>query len=284
MKNTLRSTLGAAAIAAVAAAIVAPSAQALPIRANSGFTTSVLGPNDDSYTGLVGLGFSANFFGTTYTDAYVNNNGNITFDSPLSTFTPFSLLSTAQVIIAPFFADVDTRVGPTLTYGTDTVGGQAAFGVNWIDVCFYNQICVNRNSFQLVLVDRSDITAGDFDIEFNYDNIDWETGQASGSDASGHGGSSARVGWSNGVATSFELPGSAVNGALLDGGPNALISNQLNSALAIDASGTQTGRYLFRVRNGEVVVDPTVPEPGILLLLSSGLLAVGAARRNRSRA
>jgi len=239
-----------------------------------GFNSSTLPPNDDGSTGLVGIGFTTNFFGTDYTQLYVNNNGNVTYDGPLSTFTPFSLLSTSRVIIAPFFADVDTRAaGNPVTYGAGVFDTHTAFGVNWVDVDYFSSSSThtNRNSFQLILVDRSDVGAGDFDIVFNYDQIQWETGQASGSDANGLGGNSARVGYSNGVATAFELPGSAVNGAFLDGGSNALISNRLNSDF--------DGQYIFNVRNGEVVPPPGIPEPGTLALLVVGLAGMGFARR-----
>ena len=60
-----------------------------------------------------------------------------------------------------------------------------------------------------MLIDRSDVAAGDFDIEFNYDRIQWETGDASGGDAC-QGGEPARVGFSNGSGAPgafFELAG-----------------------------------------------------------------------------
>jgi murein DD-endopeptidase MepM/ murein hydrolase activator NlpD len=41
-----------------------------------------LDSNDDGSTGPVALPFPLNFFGATYTSAYVNNNGNITFTGP----------------------------------------------------------------------------------------------------------------------------------------------------------------------------------------------------------
>jgi hypothetical protein len=108
------------------------------------------------------------------------------------------------------------------------------------------------NSFQVILVDRSDTGAGNFDIEFNYDQIQWETGDASGG-TGGLGGSSAAVGYSNGTGTPgtfFELPGSHVNGALLDGGPSALINTTKEASTP--------GRLHFLVRNGVVVVGPPV--------------------------
>jgi hypothetical protein len=211
-----------------------------------GFDTNVLPHNDDDSTGLVSMGFPINFFSTTYTQLYVNNNGNLTFDQALPDFTPFPLASTQRVIIAPFFADVDTTVGNELTYGTGTVGGHAAFGATWPGVgCFAQNISV-LDTFQVVLIDRSDIGSGDFDIEFNYDSIQWETGQASGGDANCLGGSSARVGFSNGSAmpgTFFELPGSGIPGSFLD-------SNLTTGLIHSSRSSGQLGRYLFEVRSG----------------------------------
>lgn len=287
---SLRNGLAAAIL--VSAAFVATDASAVAIRNNAGFGANVLPPNDDGSTGIQNLGFTANFFGLSFTQAFVNNNGNITFDNSLATFTPFDLTSTGRQIIAPFFADVDTRsAGLPVTFGQDTVGGQAAFGVNWVDVDYFASSTshTNRNSFQLVLVDRSDINPGDFDIEFNYDQIEWETGGASNGDANGLGGNSARVGFSNGTGnpgTFFELPGSAVNGAFLDSGPagTRLIGNEIDSDLAIDSGGQTTlGRYVFQARNGQIIVPGRqVPEPTTLVLFGIGLAGLGIARRRRS--
>lgn len=253
-------------------------ASAAAVRGEAGFGINTLTANDDGSTGQVNIGFTANFFGTSHSQLYVNNNGNVTFDDALGEFTPFNLLSTSTVIIAPFFADVDTTsAGDPVTYGTDTVNGRAAFGVNWINVDYFASSLTHtsRNSFQLILIDRSDIAAGDFDIEFNYDQIEWETGEASGGDQNGLGGDSARVGYSNGVDTALELPGSAVDGAFLDNGPvgTALIHNRLNSDV--------DGRYVFSVRNG--VVQPAVPEPSTLGLVGVGAVALFALRWHRRR-
>lgn len=219
------------------------------VRTNAAFNRNSIPRNDDGSGPLTPLGFTVNFFGKTRTSVYVNNNGNVTFDNALATFTPFGLENTHREIIAPFFADVDTRpLGSKLvTYGTDTVNGRPAFGVNYVDVGYYNVHADKLNSFQLVLIDRSDLGTGNFDIEFNYDRITWETGDASGG-VNGFGGVPAAVGYSNGTGdpgTSFELEGSLISGSFLDRGPHSLVRNRLNN--------TQPGRFIFRARNGQIL-------------------------------
>jgi len=229
------------------------------IRQLAGFTSNVLPPNDDSSTGSVTLPFTINFFGTNFSSLFVNNNGNVTFGQPLSTFTPSGLNSNngGIPIIAPYWADVDTSgVGSNVvTYGNDTVNGHAAFGVDYQNVGYFSSHADLLNSFQVILIDRSDTGAGNFDIEFNFDKVQWEAGDASG----GTGGlcgalpltqcTPAAVGYSNGSGnsgTNFQLTGSFVAGALLDGGPAA------TSLIANDLNNSTLGRYLFSVRNGTV--------------------------------
>jgi cysteine-rich repeat protein len=215
-----------------------------------GCQETVLSPNDDGSTASVSLPFVLNFFGSEYGALYVNNNGNVTFDSALSTFTPFDLQATNRVIIAPFFADVDTRgleSQPTrYSFGGTTFGGRPAFCVDWVGVGYFGGHTDKLNSFQLVLVDRSDLGAGDFDIIMNYDKVLWETGDASGGVA-GFGGTPARVGYSNGVSTSFELPGSASTGSFID-------ANEATGLIHNSRDTLQLGRYIYAVRNG---VPPT---------------------------
>jgi len=261
-------------LAAVVAFAMPASAGA--VRALAGLTTD-LGRNDDGSSAAVSLGFSANFFGTTYTSIFVNNNGNVTFSGPMSGYTPFGLTGPlANPILAPFFADVDTRglASGTVHYGTDTLGGHNVFGVNWPSVGYYPSATNKLNDFQLIITDRSDTGAGNFDFEFNYNQIQWETGGASGG-SNGLGGTAAAAGYSNGSGTpgtNYQFPGSLAPGSLIDGGPDALITHSLNSGV--------DGRYDFSVRNG--VVSPIgTPEPATFAAAALGVVFMGVVARRR---
>ena len=240
----------------------------------AGFNGTALPANDDGSSPQTALGFTANYYGSNYMSAFVNNNGNLTFDTSLSEFTPFGLTTNLGTpIIAAFFADVDTRgAGSGLTrYGTGIVDGRVAFGATWDGVGYFIGRADKLNSFQLLLINRGDTGDGNFDIEFNYNSIQWESGSASGG-TNGLGGNSARAGFSAGTGvpgTFAELAGSGVNGAFLDSGPNSLAAGSLNSGVA--------GRYVFTVRNGAVITPTlTTPAPAGLLagLLGAGLLAL----------
>jgi hypothetical protein len=238
--------------------------------------TNVLPANDDNSTGLVSLPFTIDYYGREFGGLYVNNNGNVTFDKPLRQWTPYVLEASAQrAIMAPFLGDVDTRGGgseepggggtpsiasaaPALTpsipseveggesalttYGTTTFEGHTAFCVDWPYVGYYRKHTDRLNDFQLMIVDRSDVGAGDFQMIFNYDQIRWETGDANGG-VDGLGGESAVAGFSNGDGTdahSLELPGSRVNGGLLDG-------NNATGLINHDHGSDVPGRYVFDV-------------------------------------
>jgi hypothetical protein len=252
------------------------TAQAGPMLA--GFNSSSLPAEDDAPSYSANLGFTANFYGDSFTSLWVNNNGNVTFNAAQVTYTPYGLGAdyTGQPIIAPFFADVDTRAGGAVTaYGTGSYGGHNAWGATWDGVGYYGNHIDKLNYFQVVLIDRSDTGAGNFDMMYNYNQILWETGDASGG-TNGFGGYSASAGFSKGTAESgtyYEFPGSLVNGALLDSGGNSL---------AYNTNCGVTGRYYFEVRNGHPE-PPAVPLPPSVLLLGSGLLGLGGLRFFRKR-
>ena len=230
---------------------VLPSVLLAPARAATssavfdaaGCRTNSLAPNDDLSTDAVRLPFSFNYFGRTYSNLFVNNNGNITFTAPQSEFTPYTIDASTPPIIAPFFADVDTRGGlGSVTYGNTTFQGFPAFCVDWTNVGYFSEHPDLRDTFQLLLVSRPDIGGDAFDIVFNYGQLQWETGDASGG-SGGMGGESAGAGFSNGDGQAqhfYQLPGSLTNGAFLDRSPSGLVHGSANSDVV--------GRYIFHVR------------------------------------
>ena len=145
--------------------------------------------------GLTGL----NFFGTTYTGLYLNYNGSISFGSGISTFSPTTISGNTNVpIIAPFWADVDTRNDANPNSNLvwwDLDPATKTFTATWHNVGYYSQHVDKTNAFQLRLVGKD--TPGDFDILFYYQSINWLTGDASGG-KDGMGGSMARAGYSSG--------------------------------------------------------------------------------------
>ena len=188
----------------------------------------------------VDLGFTINFFGNLYDQCYVNNNGNISFDLPFKIFTPQPLGILATKIVAPFWADVDTRNEVSgvsrFTSGGELVDNRSAFGVTYEDVGYFNRYGDKLNSFQLIIVERYDTGANNFDIEFNYNKVLWDTTTSSE-------GQSARAGFTNGGTFSLELAGSGIPSTFLDRFAG-LIYNSFNSNIP--------GRYILHVRNGIV--------------------------------
>ncbi|MDB6027830.1 MAG: C-terminal target protein, partial [Verrucomicrobiales bacterium] len=239
--NTCGTTISTAALLSVHQGAVRPGFDTSTMPADPSDPDHGSGSNgDDGSTSAIQLGFSINYFCDTYDTAFINMNGNLTFLRPLTAFTPVDLANLGQPVIAPFWADVDTRPAASgkTTYGSGTVNGHPAFGVTWNHVGYASQHPEKQNRFQLVLISRPDLGPGKFDVEYNYDQIQWESADTSGG-TEGLGGNSARVGFSDAALKAFELSGSAINGAFLDSNLNSgLSSHSLNSA--------QLGRYYFQ--------------------------------------
>jgi hypothetical protein len=223
-----------------------------------GFDDFELDRQDDNPSEYTPIGFPVFLFGKTENNCWVNNNGNITFHAAEGTYTPFPLQQYGHNLIAPFWTDVDTRPAGTqpvtYSYGTEFIDGRLAFGVNWINVGYYNRRADKLNSFQLVMIQRSDIAVGDFDIEFNYNKVLWETGEHPNSGGvNGYGGFPARAGLSNGSNRTIELEYSGQTLAQLDKNPTSGIPNLTTGLIYRSRNSTVPGRFVFQVRSGSVL-------------------------------
>lgn len=212
--------------------------------------------NDDLSSALVPIGFPISIFGKVETHCYVNNNGNVTFSNQLGRYTPAPLQNLGFTIIAPFWADVDTRPAESdvvrYSYNTETVDGHAAFGVNWINVGYYSYHDDKLNDFQLLFIERSDVAEGDFDIEFNFNRVLWETGDASNG-INGYGGFPSRSGLTNGIDRTIELALSGNPTVQLDAVPSTGVPNYLTGLIYRSRNSVIPGRYVFQVRGGVVL-------------------------------
>jgi hypothetical protein len=221
----------------------------------AGCATNVLPPSDDGSSTQVALPFSPNFFGMAFNSLYVNNNGNVTIDNPMFESQATALGDLDRPVIAPFFADVDIDpMAPgaaVVSYGVTTVDAHDAFCVNWLNAGYYNNHTDKLNSFQLLLIDRSDLASGDFDIMFNYGSIQWESADSVPGSSSGLGGDpTARAGYSDGTGF-YEIAGSAIAGCFLDSAASGLVHHSRDSV--------QAGRFVFAVRGGTPPTTATVP-------------------------
>jgi hypothetical protein len=184
--------------------------------------TLAMQPNDDGSTGIIPIPFTFNLYGQTYNSIYINNNGNITFTGPLSTFSATAFPSTGNAIVAPFWADVDTRNGNGQVLYKIT---PTAVYVNWVDVGYYAFHGDKLNTFQLIITNGSDPVIDGGNVAFCYQNMDWTTGDAS-QGINGFGGVPATCGANKGdglayfLISRFDHAGNDFDGAL--GNPDGI--------------------------------------------------------------
>jgi uncharacterized protein (TIGR03382 family) len=248
------------------------SAQSLlyPFNSNNpaGWTQS-MAPNDDGSTGLLPLGFDFCFYETDRNALYINNNGNVSFSNPFGAYTSTGFPSTQFDMIAPFWADVDTR-NPNgadtnmvwhRTFDSNNDSVPDVFVVTWDSVGYYNAQNGVRNTFQVALAADENMWGLGLNAAFSYGRMDWTTGQASGGGP--FGGTPATVGINQGNGVDFDQLG-RFDHAGLD-------YNGFNTPSGVDV--LEGHWYFFDACQG------IVPSPGSVALL--GMAGVLAGRRRR---
>jgi len=234
-----------------------------------GFEVTGLPPSNDNPSTNVSTCFKFCFCGTNYASVWVNNDGNVTLDRMFGTrhrlgldlhsFEPsVPLINLPRVIFARFWADIDTTTNSgsgTVKWGCNCVSvngtNRQAFAVTWRDVGYFPDIgerSDKANSFQMLIIERSDRGPGAFDLQYRYKHIKWDTA----SSCSGTKGLCtrlptgdpkefpARVGFASGTNCWFEFPGSGeCDQALLDNRTKALAG----SSSGLGTNGVYTWRF-----------------------------------------
>lgn len=209
---------------------------------SSDFGQLAMGRNDDGSSGIISLGSDfpsgIKLVSASYSNLYINNNGNITFRSALGTYTPIPFPVTNVPMLAAFWGDVDTRGGladplfNNVYYSTALAG---KFVVTWNYVGYYSAQINKLNGFQIIITNRSDVGEGDFDLEYRYEQLQWTTGGASGG-SNGLGGTPAQMGFDAGDGkTYYRHPDSATADIL---------------KLVETSNVGQPGIWRFEIRNG----------------------------------
>ena len=189
-----------------------------------GFGTSCMPPNDDgswtegdvtATTPGPGLDLTPafptglHFYSGSYKVGWINNNGNLSFESNISQYTPNAFPGAPFPMIAPYWADVDTRTTAECASADYPSGEGYSAGatcsepasnavwwsltpgqlvVTWDKVGYYQCHATPTMSFQLIVTAAgcgAEAPDGgpsgiDFDIEFRYNVCGWEAGDASG--------------------------------------------------------------------------------------------------------
>uniref|UniRef100_A0A671KPP0 NIDO domain-containing protein n=1 Tax=Sinocyclocheilus anshuiensis TaxID=1608454 RepID=A0A671KPP0_9TELE len=143
--------------------------------------------SDDGISPLISLLQPFRFFGQTYNQLYINNNGYLTFDWPWYSYFPYQFPGYGgEDLIAPFWTDIDNRgngfisyrqysSGSVLTEATQDINQyfpDLSFSATWVFVATWDRVAYypysgTETSFQVML-----ISDGHFSfVLFNYGTI-----------------------------------------------------------------------------------------------------------------
>ncbi len=215
-----------------------------------------------------------NFFGGRFSSMFVNTNGNITFRTGFAERTPAAFPFRDQPVIAPWWADVDTRGGGQPMRNNvcfHIEPGRVV--VTWNLVGYYASHDNLQNDFQLILTTPEGcVNEGDFDIEFRYNRCEWTTGDASGG-RGGLGGTPAQVGFD------------AANGRNFYQHPMARTMGVLEVCRTTNVPGGEPGLWRFQIRGDGSTGECRRGEPcvaaGQLGVCAQGVTLCDASRAPR---
>jgi hypothetical protein len=232
-------------------------------------------------SGPIDIGFDINFFGNTYSQLYVYNNGSISFSGGQAVYTGSSMPNmqlAPDPFISPLTFDTDShKVGWAVSNGSGTAdynykdNGAYEMMTYWLGTWMVDPPGDTnpngRNLSTLMIVDRSDVKVGDFDFVFIFYSGDWDGTNVFDASFFGYGAQGNLYGYTTD------------SDHLLTLNASQLPYHSINSG--------RVGHYVFEVRDG-VVTNPlpflttVVPEPETWAMMLAGLgLMAGIARRRQ---
>ncbi|XP_028410519.1 sushi domain-containing protein 2-like isoform X2 [Dendronephthya gigantea] len=224
--------------------------------------------NDDGSTGRINIGFSFPFFDDDHDSLFVNTNGVISFLREVSQYTPDPFpLSNNRRLVAPFWADVDTRKGGVVYYRetqdfsirtriSEEIRNffvrqrgflaKWALIVTWLNVARFGGPSSPNNTFQTILATDG---VSSFSI-FLYNKITWTFGSASDNTA-------AQAGFNAGDGIRyFNIPNSRTP---------AIIN------IASTSNCQVPGKWIFKIDGDEVVDNGCTSDGDLELSPRSGI-------------
>lgn len=230
--------------------------------------------NDDGSSAAIALPFTFMFYGVPMNSCFINNNGNISFSTSYGTFSASGFPTNQVDMIAPFWADVDTRnLASGIVYYKITPGYMI---VRWQTVGYYSQHVDKLNDFQLIISDGVDpILPAGSNVAMCYGDMQWTTGDAS-SGVNGFAGTPATVGVNRGDGINyfqmgrFDQAGSAYDGPF---GNNDGISWLDNQQFFFNVASTGNGNNLAPIMQATQVCDTITICVGDTLPITASFLS-----------
>jgi len=162
---------------------------------NDGSWTLAIPENgsDNSSSAALALGFSFDYYGTAYKVCFINENGNLTFDGPLSTPNELEFPQSTPPMVAAYWADIFLGVnnfGRTWfkQVDADNDGAVDTFVATWENVVGPSFDAGRRNTFQIILSDGTNQKLGEgVRVALSYGEMCWgpESSGGGGTDSSG---------------------------------------------------------------------------------------------------
>uniref|UniRef100_A0A3B5KZ68 NIDO domain-containing protein n=1 Tax=Xiphophorus couchianus TaxID=32473 RepID=A0A3B5KZ68_9TELE len=202
-----------------------------------------LSGTDDESSPPIKLLQTFNYFGQSYSQIYVNDNRHLTFDAPLSNYTPQQFpMNGTRDIIAPFWADLDNRDNGNIYYVQNTSGSLVQqvtqdinryfpglnFQANWIFIATWHEVAYYPKSGTQTTLQAVLTTNGHYSfVLMNYGSI----------------ASTSKSGGYDTISSShhFTIPGSFSTNAT---GPN--------STFRLGSNVNVPGQWAFRVDHGSI--------------------------------